>query len=205
MCQNKTNDFLENYQCEGETLKIFSYPSICLKKKALPVENFDDELKTLCRNMLYTMYHAPGIGLAAPQVGKSLRFFVIDPDFSREKVTGSDGIERSVLSNFSPQIFVNPKIISLSGETSYEEGCLSLPGIFEDINRASDVVMEYQDIFGNKKIIEATGTTAICLQHEYDHLEGIVFIEHLSFLKKNLIKKKFIKDTKKKKQSENEC
>ncbi len=193
------NNFLDNYKLEGEKLNIFTYPAPVLKKIAEPVTDFNDELHSLVKNMLFTMYHAPGIGLAAPQVGASIRMFVLDIWFDREKITLADGTEEYRLSEFSPMVFINPVFKNKSGEIIHEEGCLSVPGIFEDVKRAEFVTIEYQDIHGNQQTLEADELLSICLQHENDHLDGIVFIERLSLIKKQLIEKKFLKQQQKKK------
>lgn len=193
------DNFLENYKLEGEKLEIFTYPAPILKKIAKPVTEFNSELHSIIKNMLFTMYHAPGIGLAAPQVGVGLRFFVLDIWFDREKITHADGSEEYRLSEFSPMVFINPVFKQKSGEVIHEEGCLSVPGIYEDVKRAEIVTVEFQDIFGEHHEIEADELLAICLQHENDHLDGIVFIERLSFLKKQFLEKKFLKQQQKKK------
>ncbi len=193
------NNFLDDYQLEGEKLQIFTYPAPILKKVAAPVTEFNQELHTLIKNMLYTMYHAPGIGLAAPQVGVSLRLFVLDIWFDREKITHADGSEEYRLSEFSPMVLINPKFKKKTGEIIHEEGCLSVPGIYEDVKRAELVTVEFQDMFGNYHEIEADELLSVCLQHENDHLDGIVFIERLSLLKKQLLEKKFLKAQQKKK------
>lgn len=193
------NNFLNNYKLEGEKLSIFTYPAPVLKKVAKPVTEFNDELHTLVKNMLYTMYHAPGIGLAAPQVGVSIKMFVLDIWFNREKITLADGSEEFRLSEFSPMVFINPVLKNQSGEIIHEEGCLSVPGIYEDVKRAELVTVEYQDLSGNTHELDADELLSVCLQHENDHLEGIVFIERLSFLKKQLLEKKFLKQQQKKK------
>jgi peptide deformylase len=144
------------------------------------------------------MYHAPGIGLAAPQVGLSQRFFVIDIQFEREKVTLADGREEYRYFDFNPMVFINPVFKNRTGEVIHEEGCLSVPGVYEDVKRSELVTVEYQDMFGVTHTLDADELLSICLQHENDHLDGIVFIERLSFLKKQLIEKKFLKKQKKK-------
>lgn len=192
------NNFLDNYKLEGEKLPIFTYPDPILKKIAKPVIEFDEDLHKLIKNMLYTMYHAPGIGLAAPQVGSSIRMFVLDIWFEREKVTLADGAEEYRLSDFNPMVFINPIFKNKTGEVVHEEGCLSVPGIFEDVKRAELVTIEYQNMFGEKHELDADELLSVCLQHENDHLDGIVFIERLSFLKKQLLEKKFLKQQKKK-------
>jgi len=190
-------DFLENYVLEGKVLEIFKYPSPILKKVAKPVTNFDDKLKETVKDMLYTMYHAPGIGLAAPQVGVDLRFFVLDIWYEREKITLSDGTEEYRLSDFKPMVFINPIFKTKTGEILYEEGCLSVPGVYEEVKRADHIVLEYQDINGEHQTLEANELLAVCLQHENDHLDGIVFIERLGLIKKQLLQKKLMKKTKK--------
>lgn len=187
---------LENYELSGTLLNIHTYPDPVLTKIAQKVEKFDEELKTLCLNMLYTMYHAPGIGLAAPQVGISQRIFVIDVEYDREETSEDSG--EYTLSNFKPLIFINPIIKDSSGEKTYQEGCLSLPGVYEDVKRFDEITVEYQDTDGNTHEISATELLCICIQHENDHLEGIVFLDRLSPLKKNFFKKKLIKAKKQK-------
>lgn len=193
----KTN-FLENYTLEGEKLTIFTYPAPVLKQVAKPVTEFNDELRALVKDMLFTMYHAPGIGLAAPQVGASIRLFVLDIWFDREKITLADGTEEYRLSEFNPMVFINPVFKNKKGEIIHEEGCLSVPGVYEDVKRAEFVTVEFQDMFGNQQSLDADELLSICLQHENDHLDGIVFIERLSMLKRQLIEKKFLKQQKKK-------
>lgn len=190
--------FLDNYKLEGETLEIFTYPAPVLKKIAGPVTEFNQDLHTLAKNMLFTMYHAPGIGLAAPQVGASIRMFVLDIWFEREKITLADGSEEYRLSDFKPMVVINPVFKNKQGEVIHEEGCLSVPGIYEDVKRAELVTMEYQDLHGDFHTLEADELLSICLQHENDHLDGIVFIERLSLLKRQLLEKKFLKQQKKK-------
>lgn len=186
-------DISPNYRLEGEALKIFTYPAPVLKQVAKPVTEFNSELRELVKNMLFTMYHAPGIGLAAPQVGKSIRLFVMDIDFEREKILGPDGNTDYKYSNFNPHVFINPVFKNKSGEILYEEGCLSVPGVYEEVKRADHVTVEYFDLNGKPQTLEAEGTLAVCLQHENDHLDGIVFLERLSMLKRQFLTKKFLK------------
>lgn len=194
----ENSNILENYKLEGELLQIQTYPAPVLKKVALPVTEFNEELELLCKNMLFTMYKAPGIGLAAPQVGQSIRLFVMDIEYDREEITKADDSVEYKLSNFNPMIFINPVIKNTQGETLYEEGCLSVPGIYEEVKRFETITVDYQDIRGNHHSIDADELLSICIQHENDHLEGIVFLERLSMLKQNLLKKKFLKQKKKK-------
>jgi peptide deformylase len=188
----------QNYELAGDLLNIHTYPDPVLTQVAQPVapEEFNEELKLLCKNMLYTMYNAPGIGLAAPQIGISKRIFVIDVDYNREET--SEGSEEYALSDFNPLVFINPKFIVEEGQTTYQEGCLSLPGVYEDVKRFEQIKVEYQDTDGNTHQMDADGLLSICIQHENDHLDGIVFIDRLSTLKKNFFRKKLIKDKKRK-------
>ncbi|MCF8058059.1 MAG: peptide deformylase [Bacteriovoracaceae bacterium] len=187
-----------DYRLEGDELKIFTYPSPVLKKIAKPVIEFNGELKSLCRNMLYTMYKAPGIGLAAPQVGISERIFVMDIDYKREKVTRADGTLDFDLSGFNPLIFINPVIENNQGEVLFQEGCLSVPGIYEEVKRSQSITVKFQDWNGDNHSIDADELLSVCIQHENDHLDGIVFLERLSLIKRNLLTKKFLKKKKKK-------
>lgn len=185
---------IEDYKLSGEKLPILTYPDPILSSIAKPVTKFDKKLENLVRDMLFTMYHAPGIGLAAPQVGESIRLFVMDVDYDREVITNAAGKEEVRLSEFNPMIFINPVITGTSGSTLYEEGCLSVPGVYEEVKRHKTVHVKYQNLKGEFLEIEADEMLAICLQHENDHLDGIVFIERLSNLKKNFYKKKMIKE-----------
>jgi peptide deformylase len=181
------------YSLEGELLNVLKYPSPILKRVADPVTEFNSEISKLVQNILFTMYKAPGIGLAAPQVGSSKRIFCIDTDFDRERVTDSSGKDSFRYSNFNPMVLINPVITEKDGEILYQEGCLSFPGIFEDVKRAERITVEYQDTEGKVNKFFAEGVKAICIQHELDHLDGIVFIERLSQLKRTFLLKKFKK------------
>ena len=185
---------LEKYELKGELLPIVTYPEPVLSKVAKPVTDFNKDLEHLVKDMLFTMYHAPGIGLAAPQVGESIRLFVLDVDYDRETITNSAGKEEVRLSGFRPMVFINPVITGTSGTTTYEEGCLSVPGVYEEVKRHKTIHVKYQDLRGNFHELEADDMLAICLQHENDHLDGVVFIERLSNLKKNFYKKKMLKE-----------
>lgn len=185
---------LENYTLSGELINIVTYPAPVLSQVAKPVTDFNQDLKHLVKNMLFTMYHAPGIGLAAPQVGEGIRLFVLDVDFDREEVTTASGKEEFRLSGFNPKVFINPVITGTSGSIVYEEGCLSVPGVYEEVKRHKSIHVKYQDLEGNFHELEAEDMMAICIQHENDHLDGIVFIERLSNLKKNFYKKKMMKE-----------
>ena len=162
--------------------KILIEPDPFLRQVSHNVEKVDDELRNLMDDMLETMYAAPGIGLAAVQVGIPKRVIVIDLSKEEEK---------------KPLYFVNPKIIVKSNNNStYEEGCLSVPGQFAEVDRPDQCHINYLDYSGQKKELKAEGLLATCIQHEMDHLEGILFIDHLSKLKKNFIAKKLSKQKK---------
>lgn len=185
---------LENYKLKGSELPIVTYPDPVLSAKATEVTEFTPDLEKLVENMLFTMYHAPGIGLAAPQVGIGKRLFVLDVDYDRETVTNAAGKEEVRMSNFNPIVFINPVITGTSGTTTYEEGCLSVPGVYEEVKRHKTIHVKYQNLKGETLELEADDMLAICIQHENDHLDGIVFIERLSNLKKNFYKKKMQKE-----------
>lgn len=190
------SNFGPDYSLAGEKLEVLTYPNPILKKVAEPISDFSSELCSIAKNMLFTMYQAPGIGLAAPQVGLSIRMFCIDTNFSRERITAADGSENYKYSDFNPIVVINPEILESHGESIHQEGCLSFPGIFEDIKRADSILLKYQTLTGEVAQIEASGMEAICMQHELDHLEGIVFIERLSQLKRTLLLKKMNKKKK---------
>lgn len=160
-------------------LEILHYPDERLHLKAIPVEKFDDKLKELVSDMAETMYQSNGIGLAASQVNVQQRLFVMD--LAREG-------EPSQL-----MALINPVILSKEGQSIGEEGCLSVPGVYEKVTRAEKITVQYQDEEGNKHIKECTGLMSICIQHEIDHLDGKVFVDYLSNLKQNFIKKKMKK------------
>ena len=160
--------------------KIVIEPDPILRKKSQTIEKVDNQLRILMDDMLETMYAAPGIGLAAVQIGILKRLIVIDlsKDDTKKK----------------PLFFVNPKITFQSKKTSvYEEGCLSLPGQFAEIERPAECHVNYIDYYGKNQELKANGLLATCIQHEIDHLNGILFIDYLSKLKKDMIIKKLTK------------
>ncbi|AJD39810.1 peptide deformylase [Rhizobium sp. SEMIA 4085] len=158
-------------------------PDPVLRQVSKPIERVDADLKRLADDMLETMYDAPGIGLAAIQVGVPRRILVID--VSRE------GEEKQ------PQVFINPKIVKSSDERSvYEEGCLSIPDYYAEVERPATVSVEYLDRDGKEHTVEADGLLATCLQHEIDHLNGVLFIDYISRLKREMVIKKFTKAAK---------
>jgi peptide deformylase len=187
---------LSDYTLEGSLLPIYTYPEPVLAQVAKPVTVFDKQLEMLVRDMLYTMYHAPGIGLAAPQIGNSIRLFVVDVDYDREEITHADGSTGVEFSNLRPMVFINPRFVKKTGETASKEGCLSVPDVYEEVTRAETITVEYQDLKGQPRSLDADELLAICLQHENDHLDGVVFIDRLSPLKKKFFKQKLIKEKK---------
>jgi peptide deformylase len=161
-------------------LQILEYPDPRLRTRAKPVEVFDSALAGLVEDMFETMYAAPGIGLAATQVDVHKRLIVMD--------VSEDKRQR--------QVFINPEILAAEGQGVGEEGCLSVPGIFDEIKRAAKVKARFQDVTGKVQEIELDGLAAVCLQHEMDHLEGKLFVDYLSDLKRERIRKKLDKDRK---------
>ena len=163
--------------------EILTEPNEILRKKSLNVEKVDKDLQNLMDDMLETMYAAPGIGLAAIQIGIPKRVIVLDLASKDEPK--------------NPMFFVNPEIIEKSNKNlTYEEGCLSVPGQFAEIDRPDKCHLKYLDYYGQPKEIKAEGMLATCIQHEIDHLEGILFIDYLSKLKKTMIIKKLSKQKK---------
>ncbi len=170
-------------------LPILTIPDPILKREADPVATVDDAVRALLDDMLATMYDAPGIGLAAPQIGVSQRLVVLDV---AERSASEDGEEMPA--EPSPLKLVNPEIVWASDDTSlYEEGCLSIPDYYEEVERPAAVRVRYLDEMGAEREIEANGLLATCLQHEIDHLDGILFIDHISRLKRERVTKKFAK------------
>jgi len=165
-------------------LPILRYPDPRLNKVAEPVTVFDEQLKTLVADMAQTMYDAPGIGLAAPQVDVHRQVIVIDVSEERNTL----------------QVFINPEIVTASAEKAlYDEGCLSVPGIYEEVERPARVTVRAQDVNGKFFDIQAEGLMAVCLQHEIDHLKGFMFVDYLSQLKRNRIKTRMQKEEREKK------
>jgi peptide deformylase len=160
-------------------LRIHHYPDPVLKRKAAAVATFDAELRQLAGDMLETMYAAPGVGLAAPQVGVSRRLIVLD-------CSPKDGDRQ-------PLIAINPEILAREGECCEEEGCLSVPEYYAKVVRSERVRVRFQELDGTVRELEADGLWAVCLQHEIDHLDGILFVDRLSPLKRSLFRKKYLK------------
>ncbi|NEX63825.1 peptide deformylase [Noviherbaspirillum galbum] len=160
-------------------LNILRYPDPRLHKVAKPVTVFDQRLKTLAANMAETMYDAPGVGLAATQVDVHEQVIVIDVSDAHDQL----------------QVFINPEIVWASEERKvYDEGCLSVPGIYDGVERPARVKVRAKDVDGKEFEVDADGLLAVCIQHEMDHLKGKVFVEYLSPLKRNRIKTKLLKE-----------
>jgi peptide deformylase len=161
-------------------LKILHYPDPRLHTVAKPVATVDDDIRQLAADMAETMYSAPGIGLAATQVDRHIRMILVDISETKDQL----------------KILINPEILAKDGETVYEEGCLSVPGIYDKVTRAEHIKVRALDLHGNPFELEADGLLAICIQHEIDHLNGKVFVEYLSRLKQSRIKSKLLKQAK---------
>ncbi|WP_298396980.1 peptide deformylase [uncultured Azonexus sp.] len=158
-------------------LPILRFPDPRLKKVAAPVTKIDDGIRRLAADMAETMYEAPGIGLAATQVDVHKRVVVIDVSEDKSEL----------------RVFVNPELDNCLGLTVGEEGCLSVPGIYDKVERAERVTVRYLDLDGKPRVLEADGLLAVCIQHEIDHLNGKVFVDHLSQLKQTRIRSKLAK------------
>ena len=159
-------------------LTILEFPDPRLRKKAVPVDVVDDALRTLIDDMFETMYAAPGIGLAATQVDVHRRLLVADVTTDKD----------------DPHVFINPEIIEKDGVTTTEEGCLSVPGYFEEVKRAEHIRVRYLDREGRECEGEFEGLLAVCVQHEIDHLDGKLFVDYLSEAKRSRIRKKLEKE-----------
>jgi peptide deformylase len=156
--------------------EILIWPDPILKQKAKPVAKVDDSIRALVKDMFETMYAADGVGLAAPQVGILQRVIVLDTTPRQPES--------------KPVAMINPEIISMEGETTYTEGCLSIPGEAEDVDRAAIVTVKFLDVEGQEQTLRCDGLLAIAVQHETDHLNGTVFVDHVSTLKRELIRKR---------------
>ncbi|MFC3100846.1 peptide deformylase [Altererythrobacter lauratis] len=180
-------------------LEILEAPDPRLKTVSKPVDTFDEQLKVLVDDMFETMYAANGIGLAAIQVGVPLRLLVIDlqpedPDAEPEPCDHDGHHHHHQPTKREPRVFVNPEILDPSAETkSYQEGCLSVPDIYADVDRPATCRVRWQDLDGNVHEEAMDGLMAVCIQHEMDHLNGVLFIDHLSRLKRSMALKKLQK------------
>ena len=164
-------------------LPILSFPDPRLRTKAKPVEQVNDEIRQLVKDMLETMYAAPGIGLAASQVDRHIQLIVMD--LSEEKN--------------EPRVFINPSVTPLTEELQpYEEGCLSVPQVFDKVERPAQVRIDFVDLDGKQQSVNADGLLAVCIQHEMDHLDGKLFVDYLSPLKRQRIREKISKQERQK-------
>tara|TARA_R110000782_G_scaffold20391_15_gene55046 strand:- start:85 stop:618 length:534 start_codon:yes stop_codon:yes gene_type:complete len=159
-------------------LKILEFPDPRLRTKATPVVEVDDQLRNLVADMFETMYDAPGIGLAATQVDVHKRLLVVDISADRDQ----------------PHVLINPEILEKDGVTVTDEGCLSVPGYFEEVERAEHIKVRFLNTDGDEIEMEATGLLAVCIQHEIDHLDGKLFVDYLSEAKRTRIRKKLVKE-----------
>ena len=158
-------------------LKIYQYPDTVLRKQTQKISSFDDELTQIVEDMVETMYDAPGVGLAAPQVGESIRLIVVDTTEDKE-------------GDKEHMVLINPEIIESEGKQIDEEGCLSVPELSANVKRYQKITVAFQDLQGKAHELSTEDRFAVVLQHEIDHLNGILFIDHLSPLKRNMYKKK---------------
>lgn len=178
-------------------LKIYTFPDPVLAQKALPIAHVDKSFRKLADDMLETMYDAPGIGLAANQVGLLQRIVVVDTDFEMEEIpegveppTGAEVVGNSIIVGKNPLVLINPEIIHQEGTVTFEEGCLSVPEYTAEVRRAEKIKLQFKDVDGVGKTLSADGLLAICIQHEMDHLDGKLFIDRLSPVKKEFARKK---------------
>lgn len=184
-------------------LKIFTFPDDVLAKRAKPIQRVEKGLYRVADDMLETMYFAPGIGLAANQVGLLDRIVVIDTEYDWKELeegetapAGVEVVDGGLITNKKPQILINPEIIYREGTTAIKEGCLSVPEFQSEIPRSEKIKVQYQDIDGVTRELAADGLLAVCIQHELDHLDGKLFIDHLSPMKKDMVKKKLKQERK---------
>ena len=160
-------------------LPIVTYNDSVLRQNADPVKENSDELQKLIDDMFETMYNSNGVGLAAPQIGKSIRLFVVDTDVMTEELEDEE--------NVGPLAFINPEIVKTDGnEIKFEEGCLSIPDVRDEVSRPEMVEVSYLDREFNKQIIRTEGWLSRVIQHEYDHLKGVLFLDHISSFRRRL-------------------
>ena len=173
---------------------IINIPDPILRAISKPVERVDDEMRALLDDMLDTMYDAPGIGLAAIQIGVPLRIVTVDVSPRKESDEDLEEGEEPEPAVPNPIFLINPKIITSSDDRStYEEGCLSIPEYYADVERPASCKVEYIDRNGKQQTLDADEILATCIQHEIDHLDGVLFIDHISKLKRDMVVKKFTK------------
>lgn len=194
-------------------LKIYTFPDQVLSKVAAPIDRVEKDYQRLADDMLETMYGAPGIGLAANQVGVLKRILVLDTEYETEAdedeegrpqfIEGREGAEGddagageggSIIRNGNPIVIINPKIVYREGSIAIAEGCLSVPEYTSEVKRSKIIKVEYQDIDGTTKTLDAEGLQAVCIQHEMDHLNGKLFVDRLSPAKKMLVKRRLLRE-----------
>jgi peptide deformylase len=183
-------------------LKIFTFPDVVLTKKARPIERVEKSYYKIADDMFETMYDAPGVGLAANQVGLLERILVLDVEYDYEELKdelstppeGSEVFGRHAIVKRKPIILINPEIIHKEGKTAIAEGCLSVPEFTAEVPRAKRLKVQYRDIDGLTKTLDAEDYLAVAIQHEMDHLDGKLFIDRLSPLKKEMAQKKLRKE-----------
>ncbi len=159
-------------------LEVLQFPDPRLKRVSRPLDGVDDDLRALAAEMIEVMYDEPGIGLAAPQVGHDIRLVVMDTEWSDE------GREKD------PAVIINPEILTREGKVSWEEGCLSVPDFTAEVERSEHIVVRYQNLEGEEVTEDVTGLRAVCFQHEVDHLDGVLFIDRISRLRRSLYVKR---------------
>ncbi|MCI6178749.1 MAG: peptide deformylase [Campylobacter sp.] len=170
--------------------KIITYPNPNLFKKSLPVESFDDELGALLDDMYDTMIASNGIGISAVQIDELKRVFLVLIPRELDELD-EDGNPKIIQLKEDLIEIINPRFISKTGEQTYKEGCLSVPGYYEEVKRAELVELEFFDRYGKKQTLKADGLKAVCIQHEYDHLDGHLFIEKIGYTKRKKFDKEF--------------
>ena len=170
----------------AKVLKVVIYPDSVLRQKALAVSEFGNSLAQFVEDMSETMYMYKGIGLAANQVGELKRVFILDTEW-RERTEETKKVDKN------PIAYINPEIISLEGSIEYEEGCLSIPQVYGLVERSETIAVRYQDVTGKSFEKELSGLNAIAFQHELDHLNGVMFFDHLSAFKRRMLLEKFNK------------
>lgn len=179
-------------------LEILKFPHPTLRKKSVPVEKITDSIRKLIQDMMETMYACGGIGLSAPQVGSLLRLFVMDTRPNQKQAERYEEVQKMEMTELEkkqaqPMVFLNPRIVSQEGQSSFREGCLSLPGYYEEVSRPSRISVCSLDEQGKKFVLDVDGLMAVCIQHEIDHLDGKLFIDHISPIKALRIKSRIKK------------
>lgn len=185
----------------SKVLKVVIYPDNVLRERAKLVTSFDKELKTLAHNMAETMYAYRGIGLAANQVDSLKRIFVLDTEWTEREIDRekNDDKKSEKGGKKNPRFFVNPELMRVEGEITFEEGCLSVPKVYGEVDRKEKISVRYQNLDGDTIEEELEGLAAIAFQHELDHLNGVLFFDHMSAFKRRILLEKFLKQQSEKK------